>query len=128
MPGGGAVDQDLAARVAALEAKVEELESVQQLLLRLLSTAHPLDSLLDFYGATEAARRELHQFLDELVVAARGPKPRQPTLAYFRMRLGEIFPQQRGDAAFVQAVIDTLRIERPVYRELHAYMTEQKWV
>jgi hypothetical protein len=44
------------------------------------------------------------------------------------MRLGEIFPQQKGDAAFVQAVIDTLGVERPAYRELHAYMTEQKWV
>ena len=121
------MDQDLAGRVAALEAKVEELESVQQLLLRLLSTAHPLDNLLDFYGATESSRRDLHQFLDELLVGARGPKPRQPTLAYFRMRLGEIFPQQRGDAAFVQAVIDTLRVERPVYRELHAYMAEQGW-
>ena len=44
---------DLSARVAALEAKVEELESMQQLLLRLMSTTRPLDGLLDFYGATE---------------------------------------------------------------------------
>ena len=120
-------ESELAVRVAALEAKVAELESVQQLLLRLLSTSHPLDNLLDFYGATEASRRDLHQFLDEQLIAVRGPKARHPTLAYFRMRLGEIFPQQRGDAAFVQAIIDTLRVERPAYRELHAYMAQHGW-
>jgi hypothetical protein len=120
-------ESDLVARVAALETKIAELESVQQLLLRLLSTQHPLDNLLDFYGATESARHDLHQFLDELLVAVRGPKPRQPTLAYFRMRLGEIFPAQKGDSAFVQAVIDTLGVERPAYRELHGYMTSQGW-
>lgn len=43
------------------------------------------------------------------------------------MRLGEIFPQQRGDAAFVRSLIDTLRVERPAYRELHAYMAAQGW-
>ena len=120
-------DNDLAARVAALEAKVVELESVQQLLLRLLSTQHPLDNLLDFYGATESARQSLHQFLDEQLTAVRGPRARQPTFAYFNMRLGEIFPQQKNDTAFVQALIDTLAVERPAYRELNAYMSEHRW-
>ena len=120
-------ESELAARVAALEAKVQELESVQQLLLRLLSTQHPLDNLLDFYGAPESARHELHQFLDEQVANVRGPVSRHPTFPYFRMRLGEIFPQQRGDDAFVQAVIETLGVERPAYRELHAYMTARRW-
>ena len=121
------MDQDLAARVTALEAKLQELESVQQLLLRLLSTHRPLDNLLDFYGATESARHDLHQFLDEQVAAVRGPASRQPTFPYFRMRLAEIFPDQRGDAAFVQAIIDTLGVERPAYRELHAYATARRW-
>lgn len=120
-------EPDLDARVAALEAKIQELESVQQLLLRLLSTQHPLDNLLDFYGATESARDDLHRFLDEQVAAVRGPVSRQPTFPYFRMRLGEIFPQQRNDAAFVQAIIETLGVERPAYRELHAYMTTRRW-
>jgi hypothetical protein len=120
-------EPDLAARVAALEAKVEELESMQQLLLRLMSTTRPLDGLLDFYGATESTRQALHQLLDEQLAAVRGPKNRQPTFTYFQMRLAEIFPQQRGDAAFVRSLIDTLRVERPAYRELHAYMAAQGW-
>lgn len=121
------MDQELAARVGALEAKVEELESLQQLLLRLMSTTRPLDALLDFYGATESTRQALHQLLDEQLAAVRGPRNRQPTFTYFQMRLAEIFPQQRGDAAFVQSLIDTLRVERPAYRELHAYMAAQGW-
>ena len=117
----------MSARVAALEAKVAELESMQQLLLRLMSTTRPLDGLLDFYGATESTRQALHQLLDEQLAAVRGPKNRQPTFTYFQMRLAEIFPQQRGDAAFVRSLIDTLRVERPAYRELHAYMAAQGW-
>lgn len=120
-------EPDLAERVAALEAKVAELESMQQLLLRLMSTTRPLDGLLDFYGATESMRQALHQLLDEQLAAVRGPKNRQPTFTYFQMRLAEIFPQQRGDAAFVRSLIDTLRVERPAYRELHAYMAAQGW-
>lgn len=120
-------EPDLAERVAALEAKVAELESMQQLLLRLMSTTRPLDGLLDFYGATESTRQALHQLLDEQLAAVRGPKNRQPTFTYFQMRLAEIFPQQRGDAAFVRSLIDTLRVERPAYRELHAYMAAQGW-
>lgn len=120
-------ESDLAERVAALEAKVAELEAMQQLLLRLMSTTRPLDGLLDFYGATESTRQALHQLLDEQLAAVRGPKNRQPTFTYFQMRLAEIFPQQRGDAAFVRSLIDTLRVERPAYRELHAYMAAQGW-
>jgi hypothetical protein len=120
-------ESDLAARVAALEAKVQELSSVQDLLLRLMSTARPLDNLLEFYGATEPTRQALHQLLDEQLTAVRGPKNRHPTFTYFQMRLGEIFPQQRGDTAFVRSLIDTLRVERPAYRELHAYMAGHGW-
>lgn len=69
----------MSAQVAALEAKVAELESMQQLLLRLMSTTRPLDGPLDFYGATESTRQALHQLLDEQLAAVRGPKNRHPT-------------------------------------------------
>ena len=120
-------DSDVSGRIAALEAQVEELKSVQDLLLRLLSTTRPLANLLEFYGATDSAEQALYQLLDELLIASRGPKPRQPTFSYFRMRLDELFPQQRGDRAFVQTLIDTLKVERPAYRELHAYMAAHGW-
>lgn len=118
---------DVVSRIQALEAQVAELKSVQDLLLRMLSTTRPLEGVLRFYGATEAAEHALYGLLDELLVAARGPANRHPTFAYFRMRLDEIFPQQRGDRSFVQTLVDTLKVDRPAYRELHAYMAAHGW-
>ena len=43
------------------------------------------------------------------------------------MRLDEMFPQQRGDRTFVQTLIDTLKVDRPAYRELHVYMASHGW-
>jgi hypothetical protein len=120
-------DSDLLGRVEALETQVAELRSVQDVLMRLLSTTRPLESVLRFYGATDSAEQALYQFLDELLDASRGPKPRQPSFSYFRMRLDEIFPPQRGDRAFIQTLIDTLKVDRPAYRELHAYMAANGW-
>ena len=120
-------DLDLQGRIEALEAQVAELKSVQDLLVRVLSTTRPLASLLEFYGATDATEQALNGLLDELLAASRGPKPRQPTFSYFQMRLGEIFPALRSDRAFVQTLIDTLKVDRPAYRELHAYMAAHHW-
>ena len=120
-------DSDLQGRLEALEAQVQELKSVQDLLMRLLATTRPLASVLEFYGATDAAEQGLYSLLDELLAASRGPKQRQPTFSYFQMRLGEIFPALRSDRAFVQTLIDTLKVDRPAYRELHAYMAAHGW-
>jgi hypothetical protein len=120
-------DSDLAGRVDALEAQVAELKSVQELLMRLLSTTRPLANLLEYYGATDAAEQALYNLLDELLAATRGPKQRQPTFSYFQMRLAEIFPALRADRGFVQTLIDTLKVDRPAYRELHAYMAAHEW-
>ena len=120
-------DSDLQARVDALEAQVAELKSVQDLLMRLLSTTRPLANLLEYYGATDAAEQALYGLLDELLAASRGPKPRHPTFSFFQMRLGEIFPALRADRAFVQTLVDTLKVDRPAYRELHAYMVAHRW-
>jgi hypothetical protein len=120
-------DSDLQGRVEALEGQVAELKSVQDLLMRLLSTTRPLANLLEYYGATDAAEQALYGLLDEVLAASRGPKPRQPTFSYFQMRLGEIFPALRADRAFVQTLIDTLKVDRAAYRELHAYMAAHGW-
>jgi hypothetical protein len=120
-------DGDLAARVAALDARVEELEAVQELLLRLISTTRPVSTLLERYGATETQELALYKVLDDLADRARGPERDRPTLAFFKMRLDEIFPALRQDAEFVKLLIDMLKIERSAYRGLHAYMVEQGW-
>jgi hypothetical protein len=33
-----------------------------------------------------------------------------------------------GDEDFARMVIDTLRVERPAYRELHAWATTHHWL
>ena len=120
-------ESDLQGRVEALETQVAELKSVQDLLMRLLSTTRPLANLLEYYGATDAAEQALYGLLDELLAASRGPKQRQPTFSFFQMRLSEIFPALRGDRAFVQTLIDTMKVDRPAYRELHAFMASHGW-
>ncbi len=120
-------DSDVLDRLALLEAKVEELQSVQDLLLRLLSTSRPLAHLLEYYGSTEASEKALYGLLDELLASSQGPKARHPTFAYFQLRVGEIFPALKGDRAFIQTLIDTLKADRAAYRELHAYMTAHGW-
>lgn len=120
-------DVDVVGRIEALEAQVAELKSVQDLLMRLLSTTRPLANLLEYYGATDAAEQALYSLLDELLAASRGPRPRHPTFSFFQMRLAEIFPALRADRAFVQTLIDTMKVDRPAYRELHAYMAAHGW-
>ena len=120
-------ESDPTARLAAIEAQIEELKSVQELLLRLLSTTRPLSKLLEYYGATDTKEQALYRLLDELVERIRGPKFREPTFGSFVQRLGEIFPDMRGDRQFVQLLMDTLRVERPAYRELHNFMVAHHW-
>jgi hypothetical protein len=120
-------ESDVMARLAEIEAQIQELKAVQDLLLRLASTTRPLSGLLEYYGAKETQEQGLYKFLDELVELTRAPKHRHPTFGLFKIRLGELFPELRGDRQFVQLIIDTLRVERPAYRELHQYMTTHGW-
>ena len=118
---------DVAARLADLEARTREIEAVQQLILRILSTTKPLDSVLEQYGATETQARAFYKLLDELVNRARGRAQDRPTFAYFQMQLENIFPSLRNDREFTRLVIDTLKIERAAYRELSSYCAACGW-
>ena len=122
-----APDANVPARLAALEEEVAELKAVQDLLLRLLSTTKPLSGVLEYYGATESKQQAMYRLLDELATAIRGPQHVHPTFGMFRARLAGVFPDLRDDRDFMRLVIDTLRIERPAYRDLHAYMIERHW-
>ena len=118
---------DVAARLADLEARTREIEAVQQLILRILSTTKPLDTVLEQYGATETQARAFYKLLDELVNRARGREQDRPTFAYFQMQLENIFPSLRNDREFTRLVIDTLKIERAAYRELSSYCAVSGW-
>ena len=118
---------DVAARLADLEARTREIEAVQQLILRILSTTKPLDTVLEQYGATETQARAFYKLLDELVNRARGREQDRPTFAYFQMQLENIFPSLRNDREFTRLVIETLKIERAAYRELSSYCAASGW-
>jgi hypothetical protein len=113
--------------LADLDARLNELEAVQKLILRLLSTTKPLNNVLEHYGATETQERAFYRLLDDLAARAKGRERDRPTFSYFSMEMDEIFPALRGNREFVALVIDTLKVERPAYRELHAYMAAHKW-
>ena len=116
------------ARLENLEAHVAQLEMIQQLLLRLLSVIHPLSNVLAQYGATSTQEHELLQFLDELAERVRSLERKQPSFEYFQTRVLEILPALAHDHDFLGLVIDTLRVERAAYRQLHEYMVGQDWL
>src|SRR5438552_1455830 len=118
---------DVAARLADLEARTREIEAVQQLILRILSTTKPLDRVLEQYGATETQARAFYTLLDDLAARMQNGDQNRPSYGYFEMQMGEVFPALRGDREFLALLIDTMKIERPVYRELHSYMTAHGW-
>jgi len=110
-----------------LEARVAQLEMMQDLLFRLMSMTRPLSNMLEQFGATRTQEQELLKFLDELVVRSRGPERNHPSRAHFEMHVGDILPSLRGNREFLQLLMDTLKVERPAYRELHDYMTVHGW-
>ena len=113
--------------LAGLDTRLCAVEALQDLILRILATTKPLDNVLEQYGATETQERAFHGVLDEMAIRARTHEQDGPTFPYFVMKVEEIFPSLRHDREFVELVIDTLKLERPLYRELHAYMTAHRW-
>ena len=111
----------------SLDARLREVEAVQQLMLRIIATTKPLDTLLERYGATATQEQAFYKLLDELVTRSKGREQEHPTFGYFTMQLAQVFPALKNDRDFIATVIDTLKIERPVYQELHAYMTAHGW-
>jgi hypothetical protein len=103
------------------------VEALQEMMLRILSTTKPLDNLLEQYGATDTQERATYALLDGLAARTNGRENDRPTFAFFEMQLAEIFPALRKDREFIALIIDTLKVERPAYRALHAYMAEHGW-
>jgi hypothetical protein len=115
-------------QIKDLQARVSQLEVMQDLLLRILSTTRPLSNVLEQFGATETQQQALFKLLDELVARVRGPEGERPSKGYFDLHVNQIFPDFRGDSDFRSLLMDTLKVDRPAYRQLHEYMTAQGWL
>jgi hypothetical protein len=114
-------------RIAALEAKIQELETLVNLALRLLAIERPLSTLLTRYGASQAEDRAVHALLDDLTKRVEAGGIARPAFAGFMMDLERCFPAIRNDREFVALLLDTLKVERPAYQKLHAYATAERW-
>lgn len=113
--------------LADLDARLREVEAIQEMMLRILSTTKPLDNVLEQYGATDTQQRACYALLDDLATRTKGRQNELPTFPFFEMRMNEIFPAMRQDREFLRLIIDTLKVERAAYRSLHAYMAAHRW-
>jgi hypothetical protein len=120
-------DDRLAAVEAKLEARIQELETLVNLALRLLALEKPLSTLLKRYGASEAEERAVHALLDDVVQRIGAGGIYTPAFAGFVSDLGKRFPAIRGDREFVSLLLDTLKIERPAYQRLHTFAFTAGW-
>lgn len=128
--GGGdmtAVPTDVERRLQTLEAKVQEVEAMLTLAMRLLSVEKPVSVLLRRYGATEAEELAVHQLLDEAAVRAERGGVYAPSFSAFIGDLYERFPAVRGDREFVSLLLDTLKLDRPAYQQLQRYVAANGW-
>src|SRR3954471_8477284 len=114
-------------RIAALEAKVQELDVLVNLALRLLAVEKPVSALLDRYGATEAENLAVHALLDDLARRAEQGGMYAPSFGGFVNEVVQRFPAVRGDREFIDMLLDTLKLDRPAYQRLHAYTTAHGW-
>jgi hypothetical protein len=114
-------------RIAALEAKVQELDALVNLALRLIAVEKPVSALLERYGATEAEDLAVHALLDDVATRAERGGMYAPSFGGFVNELNERFVKSRGDREFVALLLDTLGVDRPAYRRLHTYVTAHGW-
>jgi hypothetical protein len=114
-------------RIAALEAKVQELDALVNLALRLLTVEKPVSDLLKRFGASETEDQAVHELLDDVAQRAQQGGIYAPSFGGFVNELHERFSSVRGDRQFVVLLLDTLRIDRPAYQRLHTYITAHQW-
>jgi hypothetical protein len=114
-------------RIAALEARVEELDALVSLALRLLSIEKPISAVLNRYGATETEDLAVHALLDDMVQRAEQGGMYAPSFGGFVGELFARFPSVRGNQEFVSLLLDTLKVDRPAYQRLHAFISTQGW-
>ena len=118
---------DAEQRIAVLEAKVEELEALVNLALRLLAVEKPVSALLERYGATQTEDLAVHALLDDVAKRAERGGMYAPSFRGFQHEIDATFPAVRGDRQFVSLLLDTLKLDRPAYQKLHAFATAHGW-
>lgn len=114
---------DLDARVAALETKLQEVEALANLALRLLAVDKPVSTLLERFGASESEELAVLALLDTYASRADEGGIFAPSVGGLTNDLRECFPASRQSPEFVPLLIDMLKVDRPSYQKLHDYFT-----
>jgi hypothetical protein len=114
-------------RIAALESRVQELDTLVNLALRLLAVDKPVSALLVRYGATQAEDHAVHTLLDDFARRAEQGGMYAPSFAGFRNEIDATFPTVRDDRQFLSLLVDTLKLDRPAFQKLHAYAKAHAW-
>ena len=121
-------DREKDITLADLDARLTQVETVQAMILGLLSTTKPLDRVLEQYGAIETQSHAFYLLLDDMAARAAGDDDQnRPSFFYFELQMNEIFPKLRNNREFLQLVLDMLEMDRPADRELHKYTSAQGW-
>jgi hypothetical protein len=115
-------------RIAALEAKVIELEALVNVALRLSAAEKPLSALLSRCGATEAETRAILTLLDDVAKRAAAGGFYTPSFTGFFSDLVKVWPAVKDDRQLVALLLDTLKLDRPTYQQLHAFVAAQGWL
>ena len=118
---------DHEARIAALEAKVNELEALVNVSLRLSAADKPVSALLTRFGATEAETLAVHSLLDDIVKRIQAGGFYTPSFSGFLGDLVKVCPAAKSDREFVVLLLEMLKLDRPTYQQLHAYATAHNW-
>jgi|1185.fasta_scaffold614968_1 hypothetical protein len=118
---------DHESRIAALEVKVLELEALINIALRLGSAEKPLAALLHRFGVTDAESLAVHSLLDDVLKRVQAGGFYTPSFAGFHRDLVKICPAAKDDRQFVELLLDTLKMDRPAYQQLHGFVTAQRW-
>ena len=121
------VTPDYEARIAALEAKIAELEALVSLALRLMAVEKPVSVLVRRFGATDAQDTAVHALLDDVASRAERGGMYAPSFTGFVNDLYRLFPAMRNNREFVILLIDALKMDRPAYQKLHEYVIAAQW-
>ena len=114
-------------RIAALEATVQELDTLVNPALRLLAVEKPVSTLLERVGATAAEDLAVQALLDDLTPRAEQGAMYAPSFGGFVNKLTQPFPAARDNRLFVDLLIDALKIDRPADRRLRDDASDRGW-
>ncbi len=114
-------------RIAALEARVELLEALLNASLRLSAAEKPLTTLLARFGVSEAEILAVHALLDDVARRVQTGGFYTPSFTGFFSDLVRVCPVAKHDREFVVLLLDTLKLERPAYRQLHEFAAARGW-